>query len=119
MLNALFAADAVAGLAYGRDGAVVTNKVGSAEFAVILLLCALGDLTFVDALVVMFEYSRNVNPVRARHAVLAVVAVDGREAGHDARYFGAEKLLLFVRQVLEVIESAKIVLKMLLIDHPT
>ena len=118
MLNALFAADAVAGLANGRNGSVVTDKVGSAEFAVILLLCALCDLTFIDALVVMLEYSRNVNPVRARHAVLAVVAVDGRETGHDAGDLRAEELLLLVGQVLEVLESAQVVLKVLLIDHP-
>ncbi len=66
----------------------------------------------------MFEYTRNVNSVRARHAILAVVAVDGRETGHDAGDLRAEELLLFIGQVLEVLESAQVVLKMLLIDHP-
>ena len=44
MLDALFATDAVVGLADGRDGPVVAHEIGPAQLAVILLLGALGDL---------------------------------------------------------------------------
>ena len=66
VFDALLASDAVAGLTDGRDGAVVAHEIDPAQFAVVLLLGALGDLPFVDALIVMFEYTRNVNSVRAR-----------------------------------------------------
>ena len=117
MLDALFATDAVVGLADGRDGPVVAHEIGPAQLAVILLLGALGDLALVDAFVVVLEYSRNIDSVGARHTVLAVVAVDGREAGHYAGDLGAEELFLLVGQVLEVLECAQVILKMFLIDH--
>ena len=85
---------AMIGLAKGRYGPVVADQVCAAQLAVVLLFDALRHVALVDALVVMLEYSRNVDPVGTWHAVLAVVAVDGRIIGHDAGKLCSQELLL-------------------------
>ena len=115
--DALLAVDAVVGLAQGRDSPVVADQVCLAKLHVIFLILALRDQAAVDAGIVMLEYSRNIYSVRARHAILAVVAVYGREVGDDSGALVAQESEFRFAQRLEVHERAQVVLQMLLIDH--
>ena len=115
--DALLAPDAVVRLTQGRDRSVVAHKVGLAELPVVLLLLAPGLHTLVDGVVVVHEYSRNINPVRAGHAVLAVVAFDSRIVGHDVGNVSVQEGQLFFSQWLEVHVGPEVVLEVLHIDH--
>ena len=62
-------------LPVGWDGPVVAYQECPAQLVIVFLLLRLGKITVVDAIIVIFEYSRNIQPVWARHAILAIVAV--------------------------------------------
>ena len=79
---ALFAADAVVGLAELRDTAVIADEEGAACFAIARVLPAGRDVAFVQTFVVVQQDGGDVDAVRAGHAIFAVVARDGVELHH-------------------------------------
>ena len=74
---AFVASYAVVGLSQLGYRAVVSYEEGAACFAVVGVLRGERHPAFVDALVEVYEYAGNVEPVGARHTVFAVVAGDG------------------------------------------
>ena len=80
---ALSASYAMAGLAKFRYTPVVSHEVCPAGFSVFRILARSRDVAFVEAFVVVQQDGRNVEAVRTRHAVFAVIARDGLETHHD------------------------------------
>lgn len=88
--GAASAPDAVGGLAFPRDGAVVAEEeylpVASVGFSGVSTggvgISFHREVTFVNALVVVEEVGWDVDAVGAWHAVFAIVAGDGVEAHH-------------------------------------
>ena len=64
-------------LAKRRDRAVVADEVDAASLLIVRCLFALWHVTLVHALVIVVKDARDVNAVRARHTVFAVVARHG------------------------------------------
>ena len=71
---ALVAARALARLTQLRDGAVVAHEKRAAGFEVVFVDIAFGRGTLVNTLVVVKQNRGNVERVRARHTIFAVVA---------------------------------------------
>ena len=76
----LSAVYAMISLTKRRNRAVVTDEVDATCLLVVLRLLALRYVTLVHALVVMGEDAWDINTVRTRHTILAVVARYGRVA---------------------------------------
>ena len=74
MRSALSATDAMIRLAKTGDAAVISHEKRPAGLAVVLVQAALGHVSFVYAFIVMQKDAGNVQTVRARHAIIAVVA---------------------------------------------
>ena len=87
MRHALAAPDAVISLAESRDCPVVTEQILSFQFPVVFLFSALRDLALVDTVVIVLEYLRNVNSIRAWHAVFAYVAINSGIFFHQNSHF--------------------------------
>ncbi len=69
-------------------------------------------MVFIDTFVVMKEIGRNVDPVGARHTIIAVVAGDGGMLHH---YVGSlmQEIELFVGECLQRRVSVEVVFQML------
>ena len=64
------AGDAMVGLAYAFDRLVIGGQVYLLQLLEVLLLGALRDVTVIDTAVVVLEDGRDVDAVRAGHAIL-------------------------------------------------
>ena len=84
---ALAASGAMVSLTQCRDCAVIADQIRTACLAVVLGFAAVCDIPFIHAFVVMQEDGRDVDAVRARHAVFAVVARYRRVGHHQLRRF--------------------------------
>ena len=80
MRIALTAVYAMVSLTKRRYGAVVADEVDATSLLIVLRLLALRHITLVHALVVVGEDAWDINTVRTRHTILAVVARYGRVA---------------------------------------
>jgi len=114
--EAFAAIDAVIGLAYRGNGAVVAHEVSLLELGVILLGRILGVGALGDGAVVMLEGARDVNTPGARHAVLAVRAVDQRILHHLGSHLLQELQFLF-RKGLEMAEGLYVLLERIHVGH--
>lgn len=85
--DALAAGDAVAGLAKLGHSAVVANEEGTSCLTVVFGLLALWHISLVHALVVVHEDGWDVESIRTRHAVFAVVAGNRRVGNVEVGYF--------------------------------
>ena len=108
--------DAMVGLTQRRDGAVVADKVIATESLVVLITLFVRHRAFVHKLIVMQEDARDVETIRARHAVLTVVARYGRVL-QDEMCCLFEILHILVGQRFERTIGAKIVFEVLHIGH--
>ena len=116
MLHTLAATGAVVGLPQLRHRTIVAYQIGAPHLFISLVLAALWHIALVDALVIMQQYSRNVDSVGARHAILAVVARNRRVFQHQLRrLFQIVIILLSQRDKRRICKD--IVLKMLHISH--
>ena len=88
------------GLAQLGHGAVVAHEEGAAHLGIALVLTALGDVAFVDALVVVEQYGRDIESVGTGHTVLAVVAGNGGILGNELGGI-VEKLVLLLGEGLQ------------------
>ena len=104
------------GLADRRDGLVVGQQVLAARLGVILLLLADHIGAGGDVVVVELEDTRDVDAVRAGHAVLAARAGHQRVLDHLVGNVNQE-LFAFVIQRLEVQEGLQVVLQVLHVGH--
>ena len=109
---AAVAADAVCRLTFRLYYAVVTDEETAAGFLEVLVLDGYGDVSLVDALIIMCECGRDVNAIRTRHAVLTRSARHKRKLYELVRHVFKEFVVLFGAG-LEGTERGKIVLKML------
>ena len=71
---------AMVGLTELGHRTVVTNEEGSTKFPIVRLHGADGHAVFVDAFVEMQKDAGNVDAIRTRHTILAIVAWDERIA---------------------------------------
>ena len=110
---ALAAADAMGRLTQPGYAPVVSHEIGAAGLAVLRVGGGLGDVALIEAFVVMQQYRGKVQTVRARHAVLAVVAGDSIEL-HHPRGGVLQELELLVRQGIEGTIGPEVVLQVLL-----
>ena len=94
----LSAVDAMVCLTKRRNRAVVTDEVYPSSFLIVLCLLALRHITLVHTLVVVGKDSRNINTVRTRHTILAVVARYGRVADDKVCRLALKPVNLFLRQ---------------------
>lgn len=99
MRAALVAADAMVGLAKFRNAAVVAYQVGTAGFAILLVLRVFDYVSFIEAFVVMQEDGRDIDAVRAGHAIFAVVAGDGVVLHHHGSGILQEAEIIFGQYV--------------------
>ena len=116
MLVALPAADTVVGLTEFGYAAVIAYKECAAGLTVVAVGAADGEVALIDALVVVQEHSGYVDAVGAGHAVLAVVAGDGRVFVHLAGSL-LEEGLVIIGQGHERGVGADIVLQVLHVGH--
>ena len=70
------ASDAMVRLAQFRDTPVIAYQIGPTCLAVIFIQHTLRDIAFVQAFVVMEQDGRNIETIRTRHTIFAVVARD-------------------------------------------
>ena len=108
--DALAALDAMTGLPKLGHTAVVADEEGAAGFLVVLCLLALGHVAFVHTFIIMYKDGRNVQPVWARHAIVAVVAVNRRIALDEVCRLAFEPVLFFFGQRFERCVGAQVVL---------
>ena len=94
----LTAVYAMISLTKRRNRAVVADEVDATSLLIVLRLLALWHITLVHALVVVGEDAWDVNAVRARHTILAVVARYGRVADDKICRFALKPVNLFLRQ---------------------
>ena len=113
---ALLAPDAMAGLTQLGHAPVITDQVGTPGLAVVLVARALGDVALVHALIVVQQDRGNVDAIRAGHAILAIVARDGR-VGHHQLGRLLEKRQLVVAQRHEGRIGPDVILQVLHIGH--
>jgi len=114
--NAGAAADAVGGLAFWFNDAVVTDEETAAGFRKVFILSGDCDVAFVHALVIMREGRRDVNSIRTRHTILTRCAGYERELYELVGDVFKEFVVLLGARV-EGAERRKIVLKMLHVGH--
>lgn len=79
--HALIATDTVVRLSLSSHALKVGCEVSSAQFLVIVGIRVVFDQSIVEAVVEMLKHARDIDAVRAGHAVLAVGTGDCREAG--------------------------------------
>ena len=114
--NTLSATDAVVCLTDFRHGTVVAYQIGTARLFVVLVLAAPRHIAFVDTFVVVEQNGRNVDTVRAGHAVFAIVARHGRVfLDKLSRFF--QKFIVLVGQRHKRRVGAEIVLQVFHIGH--
>ena len=97
--------------------AVVANEEGSSCLLIVLSLLALWHIARIHAFIIMYEDGWNVEAIRARHAVIAVVAVDCGIALDERCCLAFEPLLLLFGERLKRGVSAKVVFQVLHIGH--
>ena len=98
MRIALAASDAVTGLPQTGDTSVIANQESASCATVILALAVLRYISFIDTFIVMEQYGRDVNAIRAGHAILAIVAGDGRVLGYQISRVEEKLLLVFCQR---------------------
>ena len=103
-------------LAEFRYTAVVPDQISPASFAVVFILSALRDIPLVHTFIIMKQNSRNIDTVRTRHTVFAVVTWDGRILHHQVGGVEQETVFLF-RQRLQRTVGAEVVLQVLHVSH--
>ena len=94
----LTAVYAMISLTKRRNRAVVADEVDATCLFVVLRLLALWYVTLVLALVVVGEDAWDINTVRARHTILAVVARHGRVADDKICRFALKPVNLLLCQ---------------------
>ena len=94
----LTAVYAMISLTKRRNRAVVADEVDATCLLIVLCLLALRHITLVHALVVVGEDAWDVNTVRARHTILAVVARYGRVADDKICRLALKPVNLFLCQ---------------------
>ena len=76
-LRTLLHADATIGAMVGLselgDGTVIANEESTTEFPIVRFHGADGHTVFVDAFIKMQEDTGNIDAIRTRHAILAIV----------------------------------------------
>ena len=97
---ALATSGAMACLTELRYGTVVSDEEGSSVFAILRVLTVHRHAVFVHTLVEVGEDSRNIDAIRTRHAILAIVAWDERIA-HELLSGRIEEVHIFLRQWFE------------------
>ena len=95
---------------------VVAHEKCLTRLAIVLALRRSRDVAFVDTLIIMQQYRRNVESVWARHAVLAVIARHRRILHHQISR-RIKEFLLVVGQRLQRTERREIVDQMVLVGH--
>ena len=100
MAHALVASYAVVGLAQLGYGAVVAHEEGATHLGITFVLAALGDVAFVDTLVVVEQDGRDIEAIGTGHTVLTVVAGDGGVLGDELGRI-VEKLVLLLGEGLQ------------------
>lgn len=108
--------DAMVGLPQARHRTVVPHQKGAPCLPVGAVARRRGHPSFVDALVEVEQNARDVEPVGAGHAVLAVVARNGRVAQQCLRRL-FEEFAVGVGQLVERREGAQVVLQVLHVGH--
>ena len=103
-------------LAEFRYTAVVPDQISPASFAIVFILSALRDIPLVHTFIIMKQNSRNIDTVRTRHTVFAVVTWDGRILHHQVGGVEQETVFLF-RQRLQRTVRAEVVLQVLHVSH--
>ena len=104
-------------LAQFRHAPVVTNQEGSAGTAIVgILLALVRHVALLDTLVVVREDGRNVQTIRTRHAVVALVARDGLQIIDILCNLHQEQVFLF-RQRLQRRIGTDVFLQVLHIAH--
>ena len=116
MRRTLVAPGTMVGLPQFGYTSVISYEKSTACFPIILILAAFRHISFIDTFIVMYQYGRNVNSIRARHAVLAVVARNGRVAQQCLRRL-FEEFAVGVGQLVERREGAQVVLQVLHVGH--
>ena len=94
----LSAVYAMISLTKRRNRAVVADEVYPASLLVVLRFLALWYITLVHALVVVGEDAWDINTIRARHTILAVVARHGRIADDKVCRLALKPVNLFLCQ---------------------
>ena len=115
--DALAALDAVVGLAEFGHTAVVADEECSTSLCVVRRLLTLWHVAFVHAFIIMYKYGRDVEAIRARHTIVAVVAVNRRVALDECCRFALEPLLFLFGERFKRGIRAQIVLKVLHVGH--
>ena len=100
MRIALTAVYAMVSLTKRRYGAVVADEVDATSLLIVLRLLALRHITLVHAFVIVGKDARNVNAVRTRHTVFAVVTRHGRIADDKVCRLALKPIHLLLSQWL-------------------
>ena len=119
MQNTLATTDAVVGLAQFGNSAVVPHEEGATCLTIVLCLLIFRHIPLVHTFIIMHENGRDVESVRTRHAVLAVVARDGGVGDVEVGNLVLEPFLFLCGEWFQRAVGAQVVLQMLHISHTT
>ena len=73
-MHTLVASDAMVRLTQTRHTAVITYQKSTTGLTIILVLTAFGQISLIHTFIIMYQDRRNIDTVRTRHAILAIVA---------------------------------------------
>ena len=118
MVHALAASDAMAGLTELGHTTVISHEESAAGFQILGVLTVFGDIALVHTFIVMQQHGRDVYAIRTRHAILAVVARNGRILQHELGSFFEEGQIV-VGQVFQWRIGLEVVDEVFLIGHTT
>lgn len=116
MRRTLVAPGTMVGLPQFGYTSVISYEKSTACFPIILILAAFRHISFIDTFIVMYQYGRNVNSIRARHAVLAVVARYGGVLHHQICRI-IQILSFLFREWYQWRVSTDVILQMFHISH--
>ena len=91
MAEAFATRGALRRLTFAGNRTVVAREKTATGFGIVLCIGRLRHRTLIEAFVVMREYTRNVQPIGTRHAILAFDAGNGGKFGQSDPPFCAER----------------------------
>lgn len=83
MRNTLVTTDAMVSLAQPGNTSVIPDQKSTARLTIIFSLTTLRHMALIHTFVIMQQYGRNIDTIRTRHAILTVIARNGRKLHHQ------------------------------------
>ena len=101
-----------------RHTTIIAHEEGLTSLTIVSVLLTFRQVTLIHTPVVVRQDARDIQSVRTRHTIVALVTRHRRILLHQVSR-NKEKLLLLIRQLLERSETTNIVLQVLHIGHTT